>query len=399
MGSGWSSRDRMLAALSGKVPDRVPCSFMIFGALRKRTRNQEEFVQRALDLGLDAFVEIPPRRNDLDRRAYDAYDLYGLPVRFPLEVTVTDRREDLPGVAHPRVHRRYDTPAGPLTTTVDTSADWLHGDRVPLFDDYIVPRGVKRLVEGPADLPALKRLLGPLPAADLRAFREEAAIAKKFAADRGLLTVGEWGVLFDAVCWLCGMEEIALRAVEEPEFVEEVFTIVWEWNRARMEIVLEAGVDLWVRRGWYENVDFLSPATYRRFVLPRLKREAQIAHQAGTKLGVITSMSYTPILDDYLAAGLDVLIGLDPVQDPRADFALTKKKLGGRVGLWGGVNGCVTIETGTEVEVHRAVAHAMDTLAPGGGFVLSPVDNVREDTPRAWSNVNAFLDEWKRRRG
>ena len=39
--------------------------------------------------------------------------------------------------------------------------DWVHGDRVPLFDDFVIPRARKRLVTGPQDLPALRHLLTP----------------------------------------------------------------------------------------------------------------------------------------------------------------------------------------------------------------------------------------------
>jgi len=35
-------------------------------------------------------------------------------------------------------------------------------------------------------------------------------------------------------------------------------------------------------------------------------------------------------------------------------------------------------------------------LAPAGGAILSPVDNVREDTPISRHNVQALIDEWRR---
>jgi hypothetical protein len=37
----------------------------------------------------------------------------------------------------------------------------------------------------------------------------------------------------------------------------------------------------------------------------------------------------------------------------------------------------------------------MGMLAPGGGFILSPVDNVREYSPATQRNVNSLIDEWK----
>lgn len=37
------------------------------------------------------------------------------------------------------------------------------------------------------------------------------------------------------------------------------------------------------------------------------------------------------------------------------------------------------------------------TLGRGAtGFILSPVDNITEDTPLTWRNVDIFVDEWRK---
>ena len=87
-----------------------------------------------------------------------------------------------------------------------------------------------------------------------------------------------------------------------------------------------------------------------------------------------------------LEAGIDVLIGLDPVQGAHTDLALTKEKLGRRVCLWGGVSGAVTVERGSEAELRSAVRQAIQTLGPRG-FILSPVDNITVDEPLTWQNI------------
>ncbi len=388
-------RERLLAALSGQAVVPVPCSFMIYGALRRRSRDAYDYVDRQLELGLDAFMELPPRSPAVSHAALENHDLYGLPVVFGADVRVKDWIERIPGEPEPLIHRVYETPAGNLDTVVRRTEDWVHGDRVPLFDDYVVPRARKRLVTSAADLPALRYLLSPPRDEDVLAFRAEARRAGEFADRKGVLLVGEWGVLYDATVWLCGMEEMVEAAAEEPAFVEELLAVIGEWNLKRMEIVLEAKPDLFVRRAWYETVDSLSPASYRRFILPWIKREAALAHQAGAKLGNITSSSYTPLHAAHLESGMDVLIGLDPVQDARADFALTKRTLGRKVAVWGGVNGCVTVETGTPAEVRAEVRKAIEVLAPGGGFILSPVDNIREDNELVRNNVRALISAWK----
>jgi len=389
MGDQMSSRERMLAALSGKKPDHVPCCFMLFGAMRKKSRDPLDYVSRQLDMGLDAYVELPGRPIGLARETSEHYDLYGLPVRFGTGVTVSNWTE-----GENMIHREYLTPSGRLVTTVIRTDDWVHGDRVPLFDDYVIPRARKRLITGRDDLGALRHLLIPPSADEIRAFRDDAKRARRFAADRDVVTAGAWGVLFDAACWLCGMEELSQAAIEDPEFLDELLEIIHGWNAKRMEILLDERPDLMIRRSWYETVDMLSPANYRRFILPPLQKDARQCHAAGCKLAIITTSAYTPLLDLYIESGVDALIGLDPVQDSRADFALTKGKLGGKIGLWGGVNGFVTVERGTDDDVRKAVRDAARVLAPGGGFILSPVDNVRDDGPLARANVEAFIDEW-----
>jgi len=382
----------MLATISCREPDHVPCCFMLYKALQEQCADQREFIERQLALGLDAVVHLPVRVMRQPWPRPEQGDLRGLPVRFGPKVEVRDWRQDSADT-EPALHRQYVTPSGNLYTCVTLTEDYVHNDRIAIFDDYVIPRARKRLVRCEEDFAPLRHLLAAPTNNDIAEFRDAARSAKALAAKRGLLVAGEQGVLFDAACWLCGIEELMFKFMEAPEFVEELFDIIGAWNRRRMEIVLDEGIDLFIKRAWYETADFLSPDAYRRFILPIVKSEVRLAHEAGAKFACITTSSYTPFLDLYLDSEMDVLIGLDPVQDARADFAYTKRNLAGRMCLWGGVNGCVTVEMGTEEEVRNAVRDAMRVLAPGGGFILSPIDNVRVDTDRARANVRALIDE------
>jgi uroporphyrinogen-III decarboxylase len=395
MSTSMSSRERMLATIAHEETDYTPCSFMIYNALRSRCRDQFEFVERQVAMGLDTCMGLPVRDTTRDRSTSEQADFHGLPVRFRDNVQVQDWRQDEPGARYPTLHRRYATPAGTLMTSVDMTEDWVQGERVPLFDDFVIPRARKRLVVGAGDLPALRCLLTPPTDDEITEFRQTSQRAKETASRLELMTIGEWGGLFDIACWLCGMEELVYAALEQPDFVEELLAIIGEWNRVREEIILDVGVDLFIRRGWYETTDFWSPALYERFILPDLKANVSRCHQAGARLAVISTSSFTPLLDNYIDAGIDVLIGADPVQDVRADLPLTKETLAGKVAIWGGVNGFVTVETGTPDDVRHAVAQAMQILSPGGGFVLSPVDNVVDDSPATRTNVHTFIEAWK----
>jgi len=202
----------------------------------------------------------------------------------------------------------------------------------------------------------------------------------------------------DAACWLFGIENLMLASIYEPEFVNEMTNIIAQWNQSRMQVFLDAGVDLFIKRGWYESADFWPPDLYRQFALPSLKKEVQMAHEAGAKFGYILTTSMRPLLDILLESEIDVLIGIDPIEGSDTDLAELKQKLGGRICLGCGENGFVTVEMGTRKEIENSVKTAIDELAPGGGFILSPVDNIRDTSDEVWKNVEIMIEAWKKHR-
>ena len=116
MGKEFSSRERMIAAFENRESDYVPCSFMIFTALEKKCKDQLEFIEKQLELGLDVKVELPE-----------------LPFRFHPEVEVKEWQEPAKKEKCSLLHKEYITPAGKLTSIVRKTEDWPYGNHVPLF--------------------------------------------------------------------------------------------------------------------------------------------------------------------------------------------------------------------------------------------------------------------------
>jgi hypothetical protein len=385
-----SSRQRMLAALSCQQPDHIPCSFMLYNALKERCSSYTEFVERQVAMGLDAVVQIPLRP---PRASNDYHNLHGLPVSYDPRVMVKEWVEDRPGGANRVMIKEYHTPGGVLRTEVNQTSDWRYGDHVPFLDDYLIPRSQKFLVTGAADLPALRYLLAAPSPTEVAAFRLESQPALELARRYDLLVAGGWGVGADLVGWIYGLEQMAYAVYDDPQMLSEMLAIIAGWNRQRMRVVLDAGVDLYIKRAWYENLDFWTPRTWRKFIYPILLEDAALAHQYRAKFGYIITSNCMALLPLFAEAGIDVVIGVDPLQ---WNLSETKTKLGGKVALWGGVNGHLTVEQGFPEQVRAGVELAMRQLAPGGGFILSPVDNVREDTPTAQANTATLIDEWQR---
>jgi len=76
------------------------------------------------------------------------------------------------------------------------------------------------------------------------------------------------GIGVDCMAWLYGLKNMMFAAFDKPEFLKGALEIIASWNRARMQVMLDAGIDLFIKRAWYENCDFWSPKTYRKFVEP-----------------------------------------------------------------------------------------------------------------------------------
>jgi uroporphyrinogen-III decarboxylase len=391
-----TSRTRMLRSIDRQKVDHVPCCLMSFSVLRQRCHEDlYRLTEAELDLGLDSMLFIPtlPRVERLEHPY-----LRGLPVRFDPSVETVVRKIPGQGGNPDILERRYLTPGGELFCQVKLTEDWPNSNRVPFLDDYQVPRSVKPLITDLSDLPALKYLLTPPSLEDIAAFRAESAQAHTFVQKHPVILAGGWGVNVDMAVWLCNMEQFMIAMQERPEFMGPLLEIIHSWNMERMKVVLSAPVDLYIRRAWYEGCDMVTPRRYRQFILPQLKAEVELCHQHGTRFGYICTSGVGPILDMLLEAGIDVLIGVDPIQASHTDLSVLKSKTKGRIALWGGISGAITIELGNEPDVRQATVHALSTLGPDG-FILSPVDNLTVDEPLTWRNLDVMINEWRQHQG
>ncbi len=381
-----TSRQRMLAALECRSSDHVPCAFMMYKALKNECRDHAAFLHAQLDLGLDVVVELPPRPPVV---VNEHANLHGLPVQYGAGVQTHQYTRTLdPGQT--LLIKEYHTPDGILRLEAHPGLD-LHAGQVPFLDDVLISAACTPLVRSPADLPALQHLLVPPTPAEVDDYRRDSQPFLELAHRHDLLVAGGWGVGADMVGWLCGLKEMIVLAYRQPDFLRRLLAMIGAWNYARMQAALQLPLDLYIKRAWYENTDFWTPRAWAEFLLPALRREVELAHRAGARFGYLVTARAMPLVEGIIAAGVDVLIGVDPRE---YDLAKLKQQAQGQLCLWGGINGHLTVENGTPAEVRAEVRQAMKVLAPGGGFILSPVDNVRQHSARVQSNVRALIDAW-----
>lgn len=376
-----SSRERLLLTIAHCEPDRVPFMLSLFDfpqeALPAHLRHgdQVERVERFLAAGLDDNLII------------------GVPWRMHPDVSTRTWKEQPAHERYPIIHKVYETPRGPLRQAVRQTDDWPHGDNVEVISDFNIPRSVRFLVENDEDLERVPFVLGPPSDDQVREFREQASQLKKEAQRLGVALVGHCGAGADMAMWLCGVENFMIACHERPAFARALLRIIHERDAHRLGLLLETGVcDIVFRRAWYESPAFFSPPVFREFLFEDLRRDIELVHQAGCKHAYGQTVRPQDRLADLVELGVDVLWGVDPVQGG-ADLALVKREWGDKVCFIGGVNSYVTIGRGDRNEVREAVRQAIALLAPGGGFVLFPVDAVDGSVP--WPRVEWAIEAWR----
>ncbi|MEW6749866.1 MAG: uroporphyrinogen decarboxylase family protein [Candidatus Latescibacterota bacterium] len=375
MRTTMTSRERLLAAMALQETDHVPL-YCLWSHDRDpfNRRDHLKRIPATLALGFD-----------------DTLWLHG-PWRVAPEVTVSGWSQPQPGEDHVLLHKRFETPAGVLEHVVRSSEYLTSPEEVGVFGDLNMSHGVKSLVQGPQDLPALRYLLSDPGPEQLDAFREQARAYRRFADEQQVLLEGAYVSLGDAAAWLVRPQDLIYAQQDDPGFVEELLEIIWGWHVRQIGLLVQAGVDVILHRGWYEMPDFWGVAGYRRFLKPRLKEESAIVRQAGKRFSYIMTKGIMPLLDDFLEIDMDLLWGVDPVQGA-ADLEGVARRTKGRLCVLGGMNGNLTMTEGKPEQIRAAVEEAIRVLGPGGGFVLSPVDKIEAWTP--WENVEALLARWR----
>ena len=199
------------------------------------------------------------------------------------------------------------------------------------------------------------------------------------------------------VCWfLRGYENSLMDLAMNQEFTHVMLRKILDVQKAKFETYLGAVGEyldaiVIVDDFATQKSLFLSPATYRKMIKPYQKELIQhIKQRTPAKVLMHSCGAIRPLLPDFIEIGIDII---QPVQVSAAGMETQqlKQDFGDRLCFWGG--GCDSqrvLPHGTVEEVRAEVEKRMSDLAPGGGFVFSPVHNVQFDVPP--QNVVAMFD-------
>ena len=316
-----TSTERVLTALKGEQPDRVPVmeflmDIKVARAIFPDCRESWECMDRlGMDaVGTGAFFEKKPA------------DKYGI---FVDEWGVTYRR-NAESVAHPV--------SGPISTRADARnyqpPDPEHPDR-----------------------------LGQLPEIVSR-FKHKRAITFHHRA------------AFMWAAYLCDLDNLLIDMLIDPEKVNIVMDKVLKTNMRIVQRAIQAGAEVIVLGDDYAHnlAPLMSPELFERFILPRLKQMIDLIHAEGALCVKHSDGNIMPLLEMILSAGPDGLNPIEPVAG--MDLEFLKKTIGKQVCLLGNIDCARLLPFGRPAEVTAAVKKAISTAGKDGGYIVTSSNSI-----------------------
>lgn len=194
---------------------------------------------------------------------------------------------------------------------------------------------------------------------------------------------------------LRGGEQAMMDLVENPEIVhyclDKMFDLAYINTQRIYETIPGKVMITYIAEdmGGQDNLMF-SKKTIRTFLLPRMKRMIDLAHQGGAYAFHHNDGNIRAIIPDMIEAGINVL---NPIQWRTRSMEREglKADFGDRLIFHGAMDNQFTLPFGSVADVRKEVHENLDILGAGGGYILAPCHNIQPVSPP--ENIVAMYDE------
>lgn len=382
-----TSRERMLTALTGGVPDRLPVTthhvMQYFLDTYLDGSPYHDFFDR---FGLDAILWTVPYQPDEAKGEYfDPSQTFIHPLDHTHRIVSDDWRietERIPDAQYTTTRYNFVTPKGTLSMV-------LQGNQ---YTDWVV----EPLVKQKRDIDLIAEYVTH-PKCDVEAVNRRAEAFGERGLVRGHIcyfdVYGQPGCWQDAV-ELVGTERLILETYDDPEWVHELIRILQARKKTFIRSLEGAHYDLLELGGGAASSTVISPKLFDQFVAPYDAELIALAHSVGQRIVYHTCGGMMPLLERIADMNPDAMETFTPA-DMGGDMRLAeaKQRIGGRVCFIGGFDqfhyftGCTPEQTRAEVR------RCFEEAGPGGGYILSPSDHFFDaELPL----LEAFADEARR---
>jgi len=313
-----NSRERVLAALSRETPDRVPrCEFAV-------DRPLAEQLLPVSDLRRDVAADLASR---LEQNQYSLGEMNRIASLLQLDNT-------------------YYVLRAPIYAERGVGADgraFYGAGQIQSEDDFDLIR---------------------LPDPKNPELYAEAEVFAQGSGERTACFVTRAGI-FPAMLSL-GIENFGLKLYDEPQLVERVLDVYFDWSLEVAERACRLGFDVYVTTDdmAHKSGPLFSPRVFRELVLPRYRK---LRERVTIPWVIHTDGNILPFVDYFVE--LDVA-GLHPIEKGAMDIVAMKQRYADHLCLLGNVDLNI-LGLGTPADVEDEVRELIRTVGPGGGYICT----------------------------
>ena len=184
---------------------------------------------------------------------------------------------------------------------------------------------------------------------------------------------------------LRGQEKAFIDLIENPELVhfclDKLFDLGFTEMQRMYEQIPGKVVLTYVAEDMGGQEDLMmSPSNIREFLMPKMKQVIDFIHSQGAFVFHHNDGSIRRIIPDMLSAGIDLL---NPIQwrSKNMDREGLKKDFGDEVVLHGAMDNQHTLPFGSVEDVRAEVLENLNILGTNGGYILAPCHNIQPITP------------------
>lgn len=381
-----ASRERLLAALSRGVPDRLPVTtHHVLPSFLKEHFGGRSIAEFFDYFGFDPITWTVPHRPDSGRGEY-ADPLQQEPGFLESRRVASPNWhvecEELPGRERKTTRYRFVTPKGGLSMILE--------------DDGRSAWVAEPLIKQKRDIDLIGEFT-TAPKCDVEAVNQTAVEMAGRGIVRGHIccfdVFGQPGCWQDACC-LVGTENLIMATHDDPEWVHELLRIVQRRKVVFVQSLHGARYDLLELGGGDASSTVISPRLFDAFVAPYDSELIAEAHRAGQRIVYHTCGGMMPLLERIAAMGPDAMETFTPrAMGGDTDLAKAKCRIGEKVCMIGGFDqfhffmGCSAEET------RAAVRRCFEEAGANGGYILSPSDHFFRAEPEL---LAAFAAEARR---
>ncbi len=349
--STMTDRERLLAILEGRRPDRIPwiprmeiwyVAHRLAGTLPEEYRGMRlREIERDLGLGTPARTG---RVFTTRRRGCDA----------------VVRRDGLDTITE------FITSVGTVSETVRRTPD--------LDRTGIQPLVVEKMIKRPEDYDVVMHLVENT---EYYPCYEEYEAYDRDVGDAGLPMVSVGDVPFHHwLAELTGYDRGYLDLADYPDRVERLLETTAQVLRERMWPVVAQSPAKLILHGAHFASQTTPPNYFEPYITPYVQEFTDYMHAHGKSVTQHADNDSSEILGQLLDSGYDMQECF--VTSPMVPCTLkqAREKWGTKMIIWGGVPSVILEESYTEEQFEMYMDELFRAIAPGGAFILGIADNV-----------------------